>query len=66
MTPRAAQNMLVTDDELYTRQMVSPSRLATLSTVSSGNERPAGTGTVLVTMTCARARGLHTKTTLPK
>ncbi len=49
----------MTEDELYTRQMVSPSRLATLSTVSSGKERSGGTGTVLVTITCAPAARGH-------
>jgi hypothetical protein len=52
---RRPQKSCVTEDELYTRQMVSPSRLATLSTVSSGKERSGGTGTVLVTITCAPA-----------
>lgn len=38
-------------DALYTRQMVSPSRLATLKIVSCGNTFSGFTGMVFVTMT---------------
>ena len=48
------QNREVTEDALYTRQMVSPNRLAALSTVSSGKMCSAFVGMVLVTMTCMR------------
>ena len=44
--------MEVTLLELYTLQMVSPSRLAALSTVSSGKFCSMLVGIVLSTMTC--------------